>query len=74
VLVYDGATMRTYVNGVASIATAPSTLALEDNTSPVRVGTDGSVSWFEGGMDELAVYPRALSANRVLAHYQAGLP
>jgi hypothetical protein len=32
----------------------------------------GTVGFFAGSMDEVAVYDHALSASRVLAHYRVG--
>lgn len=61
-----------YVNGVVKesddlftgpISTAPHNLTLGHNPS----GTD----FFQGSIDELAIYSTALSASRVMAHFQA---
>ncbi len=48
-------------------------------TLPVRVGTRdaaisgaGSVSYLTGGLDEVAIYPRVLTANEILENYCTG--
>jgi hypothetical protein len=38
-----------------------------------RNGSASSFNW-KGLIDEVAIYNRALSTDRILAHYQAGLP
>lgn len=66
---YDGATVRYYINGGARQTTlnAPGSAA----TSGVwSLGSWGAGNWFPGGLDEVAVYPAALSADRLLAHYR----
>ncbi|HEX8645483.1 MAG TPA: LamG domain-containing protein [Thermoleophilaceae bacterium] len=42
------------------------------NLSAFTVGANGGNGGFKGDVDELAVYPSALSAGRVCAHYRAG--
>jgi RHS repeat-associated protein len=65
---YDGATIRLYVNG-AQTGSAANAISMLDITAPFRVGDA-----FNGTIDEAAVYPAALSAARVAAHYKAGAP
>lgn len=61
-----------YVDGVgAQTSTAMS--GSVSNTAPFRVGGRASVPAFNGEIDEVAVYPSALSAARVRTHYDAGL-
>jgi hypothetical protein len=68
-----GGTVTAYVDG-QSLGTA--TVADHPSASPVRVGfwidTVCNQPW-KGGLDEVAVYPSALSAARVSAHYAAGI-
>jgi subtilisin len=69
---FDGATMRIYVNGALAASTA---LAgpLAGGSGPVYIGRLGqSLYPFQGTLDEVAVFPQALSAERVRAHYQGG--
>ncbi len=64
----SGTTFRLYVNGI-QVATATGTYV-----APAGGGTIGAVGGgaFAGIIDEVAVYPVALSASQVAAHYQAG--
>jgi hydrogenase maturation factor HypE len=64
-LTYDGATMRLYVNGVQS-GTRAQTGGIATSTGALRIG--GNTSWgeyFQGTLDEIRVYNRALSANEI---------
>lgn len=66
---YDGTTMRLYVNGV-EVANAASAYVPPLTTDRFYVGYVGSAgsSW-EGIMDEVAFYNRALTAGEVSDHY-----
>ena len=58
---YDGTTVRLYVNGV-QVASAPVTAPISTSTGPLRIG--GNSLWgefFQGQIDEVRVYNRALS-------------
>jgi hypothetical protein len=72
VATYDGSAIKTYFNGNL-IAIRPSAAALPATTAPFLVGRHGSTASgsFVGSIDELAIYDRALPAERVLAHYRA---
>ena len=72
VLTRSGGTLSLYVNG-ALAATASSTGTLNATTSILGIGRSGesATSWFDGSIDEVAVYGQALSASRVAAHYAA---
>jgi len=66
---YDGTNMRLYVNGV-QVATKAYSTAITHSTDPFRIGNNGGGSTaFKGGIDEAALYDRALSAAEVLARY-----
>jgi Concanavalin A-like lectin/glucanases superfamily/Fibronectin type III domain len=70
---YDGTTQRLYVNG-AQVASAALTGAITTNGNPVTVGSwSGGSEFFNGTIDEPAVYTTALSAAQVSGHRQAGL-
>ena len=66
--------MKLYLDGQL-VGTNPQTGA-QNYTGYWRVGGDNtwgsSSAFFAGTIDEAAVYPTVLSADRVLAHYQAG--
>ncbi len=73
VLTRSGNTLSMYVNGVL-VATAAGAGTLNTTTSILAVGRSGAstTSWFDGSIDEVAVYDHALQAARVAAHYTAG--
>ncbi|HEY6886160.1 MAG TPA: choice-of-anchor D domain-containing protein, partial [Solirubrobacter sp.] len=62
---YDGTTVRLYTNGVLS-GSQPQTGSLVTSTQPLRIGGDAIWGeWFDGRLDELRVYNRALSAAEI---------
>ena len=70
--------LRTYLNG--EFMQGPYTTAgfLPNNSYPLHIGADvpGAAGWdnyFDGVIDEVAIYPAVLSAERILQHYQAAL-
>ena len=77
-MVYDGASLRGYVNGALDGSTAASgTVRATDTTlrigayAPVN-GAAASKGYFPGRVDELSFYSRALSASEIQAIYSAG--
>lgn len=69
---YDGAFMRIYVNGV-EVANKPQTGTIDASTAPVVIGRNAvSSAAFQGGIDEIALYNRALSANEIRDIYSVG--
>jgi hypothetical protein len=71
---YDGTDLRIYVNGVQRDTTT-STRSVPNKTTAMTVGgAGGATDSFNGRVDEVAVYPTALSAARIQAHYDAGKP
>ncbi|MHC1764972.1 MAG: LamG-like jellyroll fold domain-containing protein [Verrucomicrobiia bacterium] len=71
---YDGTTKRFYVNGVeVGSSTAPFGA---NDMNPLRFGggaTEGEGSFFfEGDIDEPAVYAKALTDEQIILHYLAG--
>ena len=69
---FDGTTVRLYVNG-ALFASAAVSGPLNGGAGQSFIGRLGQTLYpFQGTLDEVAVFPGALSAQRVLAHYQAG--
>ena len=69
---YDGTNATLYVNGV-SMGTQAATGFLANPANALGIGNrgDGYGGW-DGNLDEVAIYTNALSAQRVLAHYQIG--
>lgn len=69
---YDGSSLVLYRNGVV-VAQAPASGAISSTTEPLFIGafsTGGS--FFDGRIDETAVYGSGLTAAQALAHYQRG--
>jgi hypothetical protein len=73
VATYDGNVMTLYVNGVAeAMETASFPIAGATHDFVVGAEVGGAEDFFEGALDEVAVYEHVLSANRVSAHYLVG--
>jgi len=71
---YDQNAVRIYVNGVLR-GQDFQTFQIDYGTSPVFIGATGLASnsdKFGGGIDEVTIYNRALSASEVAALYAAG--
>ena len=66
--VVDGAMVRLYVDGQLDVAEASSHTSTAPATAAV-IGATGAGQFFTGALDEVAIYPRALSASEVAAHY-----
>jgi hypothetical protein len=75
VVTYDGTTsIAVYVDGAAvgSAQATSGTLATVLDATGLEVGRDNAPGFFSGTLDEAAVYPTALSAAKVAAHFAAG--
>ncbi len=75
VATYDGTTKRFYVNG-AEVGTSTNPFGVND-AQLLRIGgsaTENPVGsfFFEGSIDEVAVYDKPLSPESILTHYAAG--
>jgi Concanavalin A-like lectin/glucanases superfamily/Fibronectin type III domain/Lysyl oxidase len=69
---YDASNARLYVNG-AQVATTALTGAISAPSNALTIAAwDSSQEFFNGTVDEVAVYPSALTAARVAAHHSAG--
>ena len=70
---YDGATQRLFVNGV-QVASGAQTGLIATSASPLRIG--GNAIWgelFEGRIDEVRVYNRALTATEIQTDMNTGI-
>ena len=74
-MTYDGTTQRLFINGV-EVASAPQSGAIETGAGALRVG--GNNSWtgefFQGEIDEVRVYNRALSQPEIEADMHMPIP
>ena len=72
--VYDGTNMFIYVDGTLD-ASQPSTGLIAQNSYPVEFGQNAEAprAIFNGSMDEVSLYHRALSASEIAAIYNAGI-
>jgi len=73
-MVYDGSALRGYVNGAQQGVTAVSG-TVHTSDDPLRIGVysaNDSHAFFDGRIDELSLYSRALSTAELLAIYNAG--
>lgn len=72
VATYDGSTSRIYINGTESGTGLSTTFSSHNRTPILEIGRFVfSNTYFAGTLDEVAVYPSALSSTRVLDHYNA---
>jgi len=68
---YDGAIMRTYLNGQAR-GSAPIS-GIPDLSAGVSIGSAFGSSFFNGKVDEVTFYNRVLSDEQIALNYNAGL-
>lgn len=72
---YDGTTMKIYINGLLDISEVRGAQAT-DTTTPVLIGANlrGGLpeTFFDGLIDEVEIFNRALTADEVLAIFDAG--
>jgi Tol biopolymer transport system component len=75
--IQSSSSVSIYVNGVLSKTGAITQSIPSRPLEPLRVGSSsyyGASLWqFNGLIDEVAIYDRALSADEILKHYQAGV-
>ena len=68
---YDGTVMTVFVNGSVA-ATKLGMLSQVFKDVPLYIGANGNENYFDGVIDEAAIYGAALSADTVRRHYLAG--
>jgi hypothetical protein len=69
---YDGSKIRVYINGAEAAATSISG-QIDTNLMPVWIAkgrVSGSQNSFEGSIDNVRIYSKALTATEILEHYQ----
>jgi hypothetical protein len=73
-ITYDGSTLQIYLDGILIGSAAGLTLDTGKDFFKIgRSDTDRFLQPFAGSIAEVAVYDRVLSAQRIVAHYNAGL-
>jgi hypothetical protein len=73
-MTWSGSTLRLYVNGT-QVSSRTVSGSLATGTSPLRIGGRiGASEWFNGRIDELRVYRRALSATEITADMNRAVP
>jgi hypothetical protein len=72
----DGTAIRNYFDGVLVGTGGSATANYGSSTFNVHIGGaggfDATGNWFTGQMDEVAIFDKAISADRVAAHFRAG--
>ena len=69
--VFDGSFVKTYVNGVLDSSTAINATSINTSTQPLAIGTYNTALapnyLFNGALDDIRIYSRALSDPEILA-------
>jgi hypothetical protein len=69
---YDGSVLRIYVDGRLA-GQAPVRGLVDRTAAPLEIGSFLGRAVWDGEIDEVAVYNRALTPSAIAAHYQLGL-
>lgn len=67
----DGSAVHLYLDGVDVTGTVANQ-TMSNNTQPLAIGQSSSTAYFDGAIDEVAVYAGALTANQLASRYKAG--
>lgn len=70
VATYDGNYIRLYLNG-SLVNTQSAGFNAQTSSRSVNVGRESGAAYFNGNIDELAIYSRALSSTEISEHYNA---
>jgi hypothetical protein len=68
----NGADVHIYVNGLDVTGPVTNATIVANSSQLVLGANDALTQFFKGGLDELRIYPTALSHARALQHYQTG--
>jgi hypothetical protein len=72
-ITYDGTTMRAFVNGVAA-GTESHTGTLYNSSEPIEIGSRNNAHFFDGTIDEVRFWNRALSVTEINNGMNAQVP
>jgi hypothetical protein len=64
-LTYDGTNVRMYINGTLSGSAVSATGSIASGSLPLWIGGNNNGEYFQGQIDEVRVYSRALSATEI---------
>jgi len=67
---YDGSNTRLYVN--SSLVAGPTAFTVNLGTDYASIGADLGIEFFNGIIDEVAIYNYALTSTQISNHYTAG--
>lgn len=67
---YDGETLSTYIDGVM---TGTATGVIEDHPRPFFIGSEHNSLYFDGAVDDVRIYNRALTAGEIAVLYAEAL-
>ena len=70
VATYDGTTAKLYINGKLDGSIAIAAIA-KQTADPVYIGRRADGLFTNAVLDEIAIYPTALSSERIATHWQA---
>ena len=71
VATYDGVTAKLYINGKLD-STLPAVVSPAQNADPLYIGRRADGFFTNALIAEVAIYPKALSAEQIAAHWKAG--
>jgi hypothetical protein len=74
VAVYDGSQMVVFVDGNRGQVVSTGAALPPMTGATLFIGTRGTTDYLDGRIDELAIYPRALSQSEITLHFKAGRP
>jgi hypothetical protein len=69
----DGAAVHLYLDG-ADVTNGFVNQTMTDNTLPLAVGQSSGSAYFNGLIDEVAIYSMALTSSQLAGHYNVGAP
>jgi Concanavalin A-like lectin/glucanases superfamily len=69
----SGTTVTFYIDGVTAGSPTSAQPGSWAGIRAIGARSNGGEEWLAGDIDEVAIYPTALSGARILAHYEAGV-
>ncbi len=72
---FDGEMLKLYIDGVHAERKLATELPDNGSTQPIRIGANlfGSGAYFKGAVDEVRIWNKALSGNRIAEQYNEGV-